>query len=98
MKRTVLLTVCLCTLLALPSIGLAADMNLEIGKSDSVVTFLERNVGQRVEISLLSGEILKGKVIAATPLTVHLSELTGKEFYDAIIRSDTIAAVVVRAK
>ena len=98
MKRTIILTVCLCTLLVLPSIGLAADMNLEIGKSDSVVTFLERNVGQRVEISLLSGEILKGKVAAATPLTVHLTELTGKEFYDAIIRSDAIVAVVVRAR
>jgi len=98
MKRTVLLTVCLCALLSLPLTGMAADMNMEISKSDSVITFLERNVGQRVEISLLSGEVLKGKVAAATPQVVHLTELTGKEFYDAVIRSDAIAAVVVRAK
>jgi len=98
MKRTVFLTVCFCTFLAFPTIGMAADMNMEIGKSDSVITFLERNIGQRVEISLLSGEVLRGKVAVATPLTIHLSELTGKEFYDAIIRSDTIAAVVVRVK
>jgi len=98
MKRTILLTVCLCALLTLPSTGIAADMNMEIGKSDSVITFLERNVGQRVEISLLSGEVLSGKVAAATPLAIHLTELTGKEFYDAVIRSDAIAAVVVRVK
>lgn len=99
MKRTVLLTVCLfCAVLTFPLTGMAADMNMEIGKSDSVITFLERNVGQRVEISLLSGEVLSGKVAAATPLTIHLTELTGKEFYDAVIRSDAIAAVVVRVK
>ena len=98
MKRTVLLTVCLCTMLVLSSTVLAADMNLELGKSDSVITILERNVGKRVEISLISGETLKGKVAAVTPLTIHLSELTGKEFYDAMIRSDAIAAVVMRAR
>lgn len=59
---------------------------------------LARRVGAKVELVLTSGQSLTGTVTAVGAATVHLGALEGREFYDALIRVDQIAAVVVRAR
>ena len=45
-----------------------------------------------------SGEKMGGKVEKVTDKVVHLSQLTGAEFYDGFIDTKDIVAVVIRAK
>ncbi|MBI4000751.1 MAG: hypothetical protein HY348_03095 [Nitrospira defluvii] len=49
-------------------------------------------------MKLRSGQDLDGKVLKVGSNGVHLAELTGLEFYDAVIRLDAIEAVIVRAR
>lgn len=59
---------------------------------------LEGHVGDRVELVLTSGKSLAGTVKDVGSEGVHLGGLEGKEYYDALVRTDQIAAFVVRAK
>jgi hypothetical protein len=63
---------------------------------DTVATVLTRQVGQRVELRMNSGEKLAGKVEAVGAKTVHLSSLTGQEFFDAVVALDKVSAVIIR--
>ena len=59
---------------------------------------LQKNVGQVVELRMKSGEKIGGKVEKVGDKLVHLSQLTGAEFFDAAVDSTDIAAVIVRTK
>ena len=54
--------------------------------------------GQLSEGATGTADELTGVVRLVTPQVVHLSELTGKEFYDAVIDTKSVRAVIVRAK
>lgn len=71
---------------------------LIIGGSDSVRTVLETRKNQRVTVKLASGEELTGIVKLATEQVVHLAQLSGKEFYDAVVATKSIAALIIRTK
>jgi hypothetical protein len=75
-----------------------AQNKVEIAAGDSPQTLLPRLVGQKVELHLRSGEKLAGKVESATPTGVHLSNLAGQEFFDAVVNVTDISAVVVRVR
>jgi len=51
-----------------------------------------------VTVKLDSGDELTGKVGEVTGKLVVLQALSGKEFFDAVINTDDIAAVLVRSK
>ena len=59
---------------------------------------LKQQVGQVVDLRLESGEKLGGKVEKITDKLVLLSQLTGAEFYDAVVDITSISAVTVRTK
>ena len=71
-------------------------MKLEV--AETLQSNLARRVGEKVELVLISGKSLAGTVKAVGTAGVHLGALEGKEFYDALVRTDQISAVVVRAK
>lgn len=66
--------------------------------ADTTATVLKRHEGQKVEIRLKSGEKISGKVSAVGDKAVHISELTGQEFYDAVVSLDDVSAVIIRVK
>ncbi|OGR00202.1 MAG: hypothetical protein A2511_03155 [Deltaproteobacteria bacterium RIFOXYD12_FULL_50_9] len=76
-----------------PVLGKAS---VEINNSDSMRDLLQRNVGQIVEIRLLSGEILSGRLVRTTPTLLHLSKITGRNYFDAVIRIDHVSAMIVQ--
>jgi uncharacterized protein YkvS len=76
----------------------AADAKLEFKNEDAVKNVLERQIGQIVELRLGSGEKIGGKVEKVGENLVHLSQLTGAEFFEAVVDLDSVSAVVVRAK
>jgi hypothetical protein len=85
------LAVCCC-------VTLFAQSKIDLQSSDTMQSILQKNVGQMVELRLKAGEKIGGKVEKIGDKLVHLSALSGAEFYDAAVSIDDIAAVVVRAK
>lgn len=81
----------------LASSTIAAD-KVGFTASDTPATVLKRNEGQKVELRLKSGEKLSGKVTAVGEKSLHLSELTGQEFYDAVVLLDDVSVVIIRTK
>jgi hypothetical protein len=62
----------------------------------TVVSFLQGSAGKSVELHLKSGEKMGGKITQVTDNIVHLSNLTGAEYFDAFVDVKDISAVVVR--
>jgi hypothetical protein len=62
----------------------------------TVVGLLQSSAGKIVELHLRSGEKMGGKVAQVTDNIVHLSNLTGAEYFDAFVDAKDISAVVVR--
>ena len=78
---------------------LAAEVTkMEIQSSDTVKSVLTRYAGKQVKLRLKGGEEMGGVVTKVGDNVVHLSELSGKEFYDAVVSLDAIGAVIVRAR
>ena len=62
----------------------------------TVASLLAGSAGKSVELHLRSGEKMGGKVAQVTDNVVHLSNLTGAEYFDAFIDVKDVSAVVVR--
>jgi hypothetical protein len=75
-----------------------AQSKVELAPDDSIRSVLSRLTGQRVELRLKSGDKLAGKIEKMTDKVVHLSALSGQEFYDAVVLTEDVSAVVVRTK
>jgi hypothetical protein len=77
---------------------LSAQSKIELQPSDTIISILQRNTGQMVELRMKSGEKIGGKVEKVGDKLVHLSQLTGAEFFDAAVDTADVAAVIVRTK
>ena len=76
---------------------LAAATASSAETAPSIEAVLNANAGKVVTLRLEGGEELSGTVSSLSPVTVKLTGLTGREYYDAVVRLDQIAAVIVRA-
>lgn len=83
--------------LVVPAFG-ADETPLQVGKADTIRTVLASHAGERVTLKLESGDEMTGKVGTVGDHVVHLSELSGKEFYDAVVDLDQVAAVILRVR
>jgi phage-related minor tail protein len=92
------LALALVTLVHSAGFALAQETKLEVRDGDTVRSVLERHVGKRVTVVTAAGSELSGVVVKVAGHVVHLSELSGREFFDAVIALDRISAVVVRVR
>lgn len=83
-----------CACLAAP----AAAQSPAIGPGDTVGKVLAAQTGKRVTLKLGPGDELTGTVKLVTPDIVHLSEVAGREFFDAVVDAKRVVAVIVRVK
>ena len=95
MKRSSLV---IAFILAVVCSDLFAQSKIELQPSDTILSILQRNTGQMVELRMKSGEKIGGKVEKVGIKLVHLSQLTGAEFFDAAVDAEDVAAVIVRTK
>jgi hypothetical protein len=99
MRLTALAVAAAAVLSCLPAApALAQDAKLEVRGADTVRTVLERQVGKRVSLVLTNGPEVGGVVTVVGDKVVHLSELTGREFFDAVVPLEHIAAVLIRTR
>jgi ABC-type phosphate/phosphonate transport system substrate-binding protein len=76
----------------------AQEAKLEVRNADTVKNVLERQVGKRVGVVLHTGQELTGVVTTVGDKVVHLAELSGRDFFDAVVSLEQVAAVVVRVR
>jgi hypothetical protein len=76
--------------------NLPAQDKVGLQPNATVLSILQGNAGKTVELHLSSGEKMGGKVAQVTDNIVHLSNLTGAEYFDAFVDVKDISAVVVR--
>jgi len=94
MKRYFLLLVVI--LAAVTCSSLFAQEKAALQPNATVVSLLQSSAGKSVELHLRSGEKMGGKIAQVTDNIVHLSNLTGAEYFDAFVDVKDISAVVVR--
>ena len=93
-----LFSILIAFLLAVASSNLFAQGKVDLQPSDTIIGILQKNLGQTVELRMNSGEKIVGKVEKVGDKLVHLSQLTGAEFFDAAVDTAEVSAVVVRTK
>jgi hypothetical protein len=81
---------------ALTCSTLLAQDKAALQPNATIVGLLPGGAGKSVELHLRSGEKMGGKVAQVTDNIVHLSNLTGAEYFDAFIDVKDVSAVVVR--
>ena len=77
---------------------LFAQGKIDLQDSDTILSILQKNAGQTVELRMNSGDKIAGKVEKVGIKLIHLSQLTGAEFFDAAVNAEDVAAVIVRTK
>lgn len=95
MKRSSLV---IAFILAVVCSDLCAQGKIELQPSDTILSVLQRNTGQMVELRMKSGEKISGKVEKVGLKLVHLTQLTGAEFFAAAVDAADVSAVIVRTK
>jgi len=76
----------------------AGEAKFELKSSAAIRDILTEYAGKRVAIRLDSNEELEGTVTKVGDSLVHLSKLSGKDFYDAVVLIDRISAVSMRVR
>ena len=71
---------------------------LDLNSPDSIRLNLEKFAGERVTLSLIGGGELQGVVSKIGTTTLYIAELTGREFFDALVRLDHVSAVTVKMR
>ncbi|HVF70862.1 MAG TPA: hypothetical protein VM940_04560 [Chthoniobacterales bacterium] len=84
--------------LALACGNLLAQGKIDLQTSDTILGILQKNLGQTVELRMRSGEKIAGKVEKVGDKVVHVSQLTGAEFFDAAVDAAEVAAVLIRTR
>jgi hypothetical protein len=96
-KITVLLLViCFCLIFALNAV--AEEQKYEIQSSDTVKIVLEKHAGKEVILRLNSGGEIQGVLTKVGDNVVHISKISTMSYYDAVVRIDSIAAVLMKVR
>ena len=96
MKKILSTLVLLTGMLMMSNTAIAEPLTVK--GDDDIESVLKANNGKRVTVKLNSGDELTGTVGAVSDDLVHLRELSGKEFFDAVVDTDEISALIIRTR
>jgi len=78
--------------------ALAEEVKIELKASTTMKELLTGLTGKRVAVRLDSGEQVEGTVTSVGNSLAHISKLSGKEYYDAVVSMEKVSAIIVRAR
>jgi hypothetical protein len=84
--------------LLISAVGGYAEEKLILKASDGIKEVLAANIGKRIAVKTDAGESLEGSVSMVGDHLVRLERLSGKDFYDAVVRLDKISSLTIRVK
>jgi len=76
----------------------AQEGKFELNKGYGIKEILTGYVGKRVAIRLDGGEEIEGIVSSVGDHLVHISKLSKRDFYDAVVQIDKINALIIRVR
>lgn len=76
----------------------AQSIKIELAAADDVKSILNKIGNKPVTLVLLSDKEISGKISNITDRLIHLTDLAGKDYYDAIVKIENIQAVIIRAR
>jgi small nuclear ribonucleoprotein (snRNP)-like protein len=97
-KGNIVMVFILLFCLALSQNLFAQEVKFELNKDYGIKEILTGYVGKRVAIRLDGGEELEGIVSSIGDHLVHISKLSKRDFYDALVRIERINAVIIRVR
>ncbi len=71
---------------------------LTVGADATIEKVLAGQIGKSVTVRTGCDPEITGKLKSVSSSVVHLTELSGKEFFDAVVETDSITSVVVRTR
>ena len=80
------------------AIANASAQVVTVAPTDTIQSIVSAQKGTRVTLRMRSGQELTGTLRQSTDRLVVIGELTGREFFDAVVPIDAIEAVIVRTK
>ncbi len=80
------------------ALALCASSLSAMAKDEVMANVLKEREGKNVTVVLMSGTEITGKVSNVGNNTARLSEISGKEYFDAVIDLDDVSAVIFRAR
>ncbi len=96
--KVLILLALFCLAVSVPNLS-ADEPKYELkSPAATVKEVLAENLGKRVIVRLESGENLEGTVSKVGDSVVHIAKLSGRDFYDAVVRIDRINAVVFKVR
>jgi phytoene dehydrogenase-like protein len=78
--------------------SLASAQGVTVAAGTTIESILVAQQGKKVTLKLGPNDELSGTVKVVTKDVVLLSELTGREFFDAVVDIKSVKAVIVRAR
>jgi hypothetical protein len=90
-------TLLILTLSILTMTTALAQTPLGFQSGDEISNVLRRQSGQKVDLRLKSGEKIGGKVESVGLKLVHLTAVSGMEYFEAVVVLEDISAVLVRS-
>ena len=76
----------------------AEELKLDVQTTNATKATLEKLIGKKAAIRIAESEELSGTVQSVGPDALVLSQLTGKEYFDAVIPLDKVVAVIVKTR
>jgi hypothetical protein len=80
------------------AIACASAQTPALGASDTIQSMVSTQKGKRVTLRLRSGQELTGTLRESTDRLAVLTELAGRELFEAVVPIEAIEAVIVRTK
>ncbi len=97
-RKAIILALIMALCLGAVASILAQENEFELNPSYGIREVLNAYVGKRVAIRTGAGESIEGTVTKVGNHLLHISKLTGKDFYDAVIVIDKIDSVIMRVR
>lgn len=85
-------------LMPIAALALCATSLSAVAKDEVMVGVLKDRKDKQVTVVLRGGTELTGKVGNVGNNTLRLTELSGKEYFDAVVDLDDVSAVIFRSK
>ena len=76
----------------------AEDQAIDLNSPEAIRHTLEQQAGKRVKLKLVSGQDVEGKVSKVGSHAVVMTELSGMELFDATVRIDQVASVIIKVR
>ena len=70
----------------------------ELNPSAGMRDVLAENIGKQVALTLVNGSDVEGTIKSVGLSLVHVTRLSGREFFDAVVSIDKIASVRMRMR